>query len=73
MAAAIKQKKVYMELDAALAVGPLGRSVASAVGARVWPGQRGAVNVVRGEDERLPVPCWNLTDDTSVHVLSCIP
>ncbi|CAN0147015.1 unnamed protein product [Ascophyllum nodosum] len=37
--------KVYMELDAALAVGPLGRSVASAVGARVWPGQRGAVNV----------------------------
>lgn len=37
--------QVYAQLDAALAVGPMGRSVGSAVGGRKWPGENAAVDV----------------------------
>lgn len=39
--------QVYAELDAAVALGTLGRSVSSSVGGRVWPGENASVNVVR--------------------------
>ncbi|CAN0005004.1 unnamed protein product [Pylaiella littoralis] len=37
--------QVYVKLDAAVAVGPIGRSVGSAVGGRSWPGEAPAFGV----------------------------
>lgn len=37
--------QVYVEVDAAVAVGPLGRSVGTGVNGRTWPGEQGSVDV----------------------------
>lgn len=38
--------QVYVEVDVALAVGPLGRSVGTSVNGRTWPGEQVSVDVV---------------------------